>query len=67
MKTLPELGVGQKMEDVVVVVIPLSDTKFLKTTSWKSLAKVDADTCLVKMSDGFSKDETLLTLMTPFL
>ena len=34
MKTLPELGVGQKMKDVVVVVIPLSDTKFLKTTSW---------------------------------
>ena len=37
MKTLPELGVGQKMEDVVVVVIPLTDAKFLKATSWKML------------------------------
>ena len=34
MKTLPELSVSQKIEDVVVVVIPLSDTKFLKAASW---------------------------------
>ena len=35
MKTLPELGVGQSKDDVVVVVIPLSNTKFLKPTSRK--------------------------------
>ena len=39
MKTLPELGVCQDVKAVVVVVIPLSDTKFLKPTSRKMLCQ----------------------------